>query len=30
MEALPGKEDPYRSYCEEGEPRDEEEWLEES
>jgi Domain of unknown function (DUF222) len=30
MEALPRKEDPYRSYCEEGEPRDEEEWLEES
>jgi hypothetical protein len=30
MEALPRKEGPYRSYCEEGKPRDEEEWLEES
>jgi Domain of unknown function (DUF222) len=30
MEALPRKEGPYWSYCEEGEPRDEEESLEES
>jgi Domain of unknown function (DUF222) len=30
MEAVPRKEDPYLSYCEEGEARDEEEWLEES
>ena len=30
MEALRREDDPYRSYCEESEPRDEEEWLEES
>ena len=30
MEAPLREDDPYRSYCEEGEPRDEGEWLEES
>ena len=30
IEALPRQEDPYQSYCEESEPRDEGEWLEES
>jgi hypothetical protein len=29
METLAREDDPYRSYCEEGEPRDEDEWLEE-
>jgi hypothetical protein len=29
-EALSREDDPYRSYCEESEPRDEDEWLEES
>ena len=30
IEALPRQEDPYQSYCEEAEPRDGDEWLEES
>jgi hypothetical protein len=30
MEALRREDDPYRSYCEEGESRDEDEWPEES
>jgi hypothetical protein len=30
MEALPREDDPYRSYCEEPELRDEDEWPEES
>ena len=30
IEALRREDDPYRSYCEEGEPRDEDEWPEES
>jgi hypothetical protein len=30
MEALPREDDPYRSYCEEPEPRDGDEWPEES
>jgi hypothetical protein len=30
MEALPREDDPYRTYCEEGESRDEDEWPEES
>src|SRR4029077_14974727 len=30
IEALGREDDPYRSYCEEGEPRDEDEWREES
>jgi hypothetical protein len=30
MGAPPREDDPYRSYCEEGEPRDQDEWLEES
>ena len=30
FETLTREDDPYRSYCEEGEPRDEDEWPEES